>query len=69
MRRRKNSVERDLGLRLLKMLLLRLYSMMSSNPLKWYEVLIAAVFGALFGLGFGAILSSYLKSSIIIKLR
>lgn len=69
MRRKKTNVERDLGLRLLKMLLLRLYSMMSSNPLKWYEVLIAVITGVLFGLGFGVMVSSYVKASIIIRVR
>lgn len=69
MRRKKdNNVERDLGLKLLKMLLLRLYSMMVTNPLKWWEVLIVTVMGLFFGLMGGAILSSYLKASIIIRL-
>lgn len=61
--------KRNLGLKLLKMLLLRLYSMMTTNPLKWYEVLIAAIMGTLLGLGIGVILSSHLKASIIIKAR
>lgn len=65
MRRRKNDYERDLGLRLLKLLLLRLYSMMSVNPLKWFEILIAVVMGALAGLGIGVVLSSYFKSFIM----
>lgn len=57
--------KRSLGLRLLKMLLLRLYSMMTTNPLKWWEALIVVVMGALFGLGFGVVLSSYLKSRVV----
>ena len=65
--RRKKSEVTSLGLRLLKMLLLRLYSMMATNPLKWYEVLIATVMGALCGLGFGVVLASYIKASIIVK--
>ena len=51
----------DIGIRLLKMLLLRLYSMLSTNPLKWYEILISVVMGALFGVGVGSVLSSYIK--------
>lgn len=66
-RKSKNEETRNLGLRLLKTLLLRLYSMMSTNPLKWWEALIATVMGAMLGLGIGVVLSSYLKASIIIK--
>ena len=68
-KREESVVERDLGLRLLKILLLRLYSMMTTNPLKWYEILIAVIMGALFGLGFGVVLSSYLSASVIIRVR
>lgn len=66
-RKDKNEETRNLGLRLLKTLLLRLYSMMATNPLKWWEALIATVMGAMLGLGLGVVLSSYLKASIIIK--
>jgi len=59
----------DLGLRLLKTLLLRLYTMLSVNPLKWYEILISVIMGVLFGLGVGVMISSYVKASIIIKAR
>lgn len=69
MRRRKSDYERDLGLRLLKLLLLRLYSMMSTNPLKWWEALIAVVMGALFGVGLSVIFSSYLKSYVVFGFR
>lgn len=51
----------NVELRLLKLLILRLYSMLSVNPLRWYEMLIAVITGALFGVGIGAIISSYVK--------
>jgi hypothetical protein len=35
--------------------------MLSVNPLRWYEMLIAVITGALFGVGIGAIISSYVK--------
>ena len=54
-------------LRLLKLLILRLYSMLSINPLKWYEMLIVVIMGALFGVGLGAILSSYIRYKIILR--
>lgn len=59
--------KRNLGLKLLKMLLLRLYTMMATNPLKWWEALIAVIMGALLGMGVGVMISSYVKASIIIK--
>jgi xanthine/uracil permease len=57
----------DIGIRLLKMLLLRLYSMLSTNPLKWYEILISVIMGLLFGLGIGSVMSSSIK--IYLQLR
>jgi len=51
----------DIGLRLLKTLLLRLYAMLSTNPLKWYEIIISVIMGALMGVGIGSVLSSYIK--------
>ena len=51
----------NVELRLLKLLILRLYSMLSVNPLRWYEMVISVVCGALLGVGLGAILSSYAK--------
>jgi hypothetical protein len=48
-------------LRLLKTLILRLYQMLSINPLKWYEMVISVVCGALLGVGLGAIVSTYLR--------
>jgi hypothetical protein len=63
--KRKNKEESvettDIGLRLLKILLLRLYSMVSTMPLKWYEIVIAVVMGALLGIGIGSIVVGYLK--------
>jgi len=59
----KNSKE-DLGIRLLKILLLRLYELYSDIPLKWYEQLIAVIVGALCGLGIGMIIGHYLKSVV-----
>lgn len=56
-----NEVSTDVGLRLVKTLLLRLYSMVSTMPLKWYEILIAVVLGSLFGLGIATIVVGYLK--------
>jgi hypothetical protein len=54
----------NVELRLLKLLILRLYTMLSVNPLRWYEMLISVVCGALFGVGLGAILSSYVKAFV-----
>jgi hypothetical protein len=51
----------DLGIRLLKILLLRLYHMYSEIPLKWYEMLISAVLGVLCGLGLGIVVGHYVK--------
>jgi hypothetical protein len=51
----------DIGLRLLKLLLYRLYTMSYVIPLKWYEILIATVMGALLGLGIGSLIGSHLK--------
>jgi hypothetical protein len=50
----------DIGLRLLKLLLYRLYSMSYVIPLKWYEMLIAVIMGALAGLGIGGVIYSYI---------
>jgi hypothetical protein len=58
----------DIGLRLLKELLLRLYSMLSANPLKWYEILISVIMGVLLGLGIGSVLTSYLKIYLQVQL-
>jgi hypothetical protein len=57
-----NDSRGDLGVRLLKILLLRFYHMYSEIPLKWYEMLITAVLGVLLGLGVGIIVGSYIKS-------
>jgi hypothetical protein len=54
----------NVELRLLKLLILRLYTMLSVNPLKWYEMLIAVVTGALFGVGLGAVISSCIKALV-----
>jgi hypothetical protein len=48
----------DIGLRLLKLLLYRLYSMSYVIPLKWYEMLIAVIMGVLTGLGIGGVIYS-----------
>jgi hypothetical protein len=58
--KRKNNKD-DIGLRLVKILLLRLYTMVSTMPLKWYEVVIAVVLGSLLGLGVGTVVVGYLK--------
>jgi hypothetical protein len=55
----------DIGVRLLKIMLLRLYHMYSEIPLKWYEILIVAVLGVLTGLGFGVAIGHYLKSLVV----
>jgi hypothetical protein len=55
----------DLGVRLLKIMLLRLYHMYSEIPLKWYEILIVAILGVFMGLGFGMIFGHYLKSIMV----
>jgi hypothetical protein len=54
----------DLGVRLLKIMLLRLYHMYSEIPLKWYEILIVSILGVLMGLGFGVVLGHYLKTVV-----
>jgi hypothetical protein len=48
--------DEDIGIRLLKLLLYRLYSMSYVIPLKWYEMLIATIMGALMGLGIGSVI-------------
>ena len=53
----------DIGLRLLKLLLLRLYTMLTVNPLRWYEMLICTVMGLLLGLGVGSVVVSVVKHS------
>jgi len=60
----KNKSEEDIGVRLLKLLLLRLYHMYSEIPLKWYEMLIPAILGVLFGLGIGIVLGHYIKAVV-----
>jgi hypothetical protein len=55
----------DIGVRLLKIMLLRLYHMYSEIPLKWYEILIVSVLGVLTGLGFGVAIGHYLKSLVV----
>jgi hypothetical protein len=67
-KRKEEDVKTDIGLRLLKELLLRLYSMLSINPLKWYEIIICVIMGVMFGLGIGSVLSSYLKIYLQIQL-
>jgi hypothetical protein len=57
----KNENSEDIGIRLLKLLLYRLYSMSYVIPLKWYEMLIAVIMGALMGLGIGSVIYEYLK--------
>ncbi len=61
-KRDKNEGKEDLGIRLLKLLLYRLYSMSYVIPLKWYEMLIAAIMGVLMGLGIGSLIGSYVKA-------
>jgi len=58
---KRNSEKEDIGLRLLKLLLYRLYAMSYVIPLKWYEMLIAVVTGSLMGLGIGIVIGGYLK--------
>jgi len=57
----KDNENTDIGLRLVKILLLRLYTMVSTIPLKWYEILIAVIMGVLLGLGVGSMISGYVK--------
>jgi hypothetical protein len=64
----KNNNTTDIGIRLLKMLLLRLYTMLTTNPLKWYEIIISVVMGVLFGLGIGSMVSSYIKIYLQLQL-
>jgi hypothetical protein len=54
----------DIGVRLLKIMLLRLYHMYSEIPLKWYEMLIVAILGVLMGLGFGVVTGHYLRTVV-----
>lgn len=66
--RKRNDNERvennDLGIRLLKVLLIRIYNMIYEVPLKWWEILIASVFGALMGLGLGVVSYPILKAYV-----
>jgi len=52
----------DLGIRLLKVLLIRIYNMIYEIPLRWWEILIATVFGGLMGLGIGVMTYPILKT-------
>ncbi len=51
----------EIGLRLLRNLILRIYNMIYDIPLKWWEYLIMGVFGIFTGLGIGIVLSSMIK--------
>ena len=55
----------DLGIRLLKVLLIRIYNMIYEVPLKWWEILIASVFGGLMGLGVGVMTYPILRTYIM----
>lgn len=59
--KRKNSSE-DIGVRLLKLLLLRFYQLYSEIPLRWYEMLISAVLGVLMGLGLGVVIGGVVRA-------
>jgi len=59
--KRKNSSE-DIGVRLLKLLLLRFYQLYSEIPLRWYEMLISAVLGVLMGLGLGVVICGVVRA-------
>jgi len=61
MRKRKDEGNEDIGIRLLRNLLLRIYKMVYDIQLKWYETLILVVVGILTGLGFGVVLSALIK--------
>jgi hypothetical protein len=58
---RKNDSKEDIGVRLLKLLLLRFYQLYSEIPLRWFEQLIPAVLGVLFGLGIGVMIGAIIK--------
>lgn len=58
---RKNDSKEDIGVRLLKLLLLRFYQLYSEIPLRWYEQLIPAILGILCGLGFGVMIGAIIK--------
>jgi len=51
----------DVGIQLLESMLLRLYNMIYDLPIRWWEMLIVIVVGVFTGLGFGIMLSSYVK--------
>ena len=59
--KRENSSE-DIGVRLLKLLLLRFYQLYSEIPLRWYEMLISAVLGVLMGLGLGVVIGGVVRA-------
>ena len=61
----KSNSKEDLGIRLLKILLLRFYHMYSEIPLKWYEMLITAILGVLLGLGVGIVVGNYIKPLVV----
>jgi len=51
----------DIGIRLLRNLLFRIYNMIYELPLKWWEYLLMIVVGVLSGLGVGIMLSALIK--------
>jgi len=61
MTKKDNEGNEDIGLRLLRNLLLRIYNMIYDIPLKWWEYLIMGVFGIFAGLGVGLILTVMIK--------
>jgi len=61
MKKKNRNSSEDIGVRLLKLLLLRFYQLYSEIPLRWYEMLITAVLGVLMGLGLGVIAYGLVK--------
>ena len=51
----------DIGIRLLRNLLFRIYNMIYELPLKWWEYLLMISVGVLSGLGVGIIISALIK--------
>ena len=60
-RKKRESGNEDIGIRLLRNLLFRIYNMIYEIPLKWWEYLIIVSVGILSGLGVGMVLSALIK--------
>jgi hypothetical protein len=60
-RKKRESGNEDIGIRLLRNLLFRIYNMIYDLPLRWWEYVIMITVGVLSGLGVGMVLSAMIK--------